>query len=170
MDTAPLDEKLGSSLEIQETPVNLSSTTAASTSSVLRAAAKEFVPSFVYKTELKATVLTPESSTLFDDCENKQCARCSKMFYVTSAGQYLVEEACTYHWGKLRGERRKDRRHENDRFTCCSAKATEAHRVSRQNSNLLSDLIILPNFTFRVAASAVCTCGAISPSLGCMGL
>jgi hypothetical protein len=61
--------------------------------------------------------------------ESKQCARCTKIFYVTSEGQYLTKEGCTYHWGKLRARKRKDRwPSEDDRFTCCGAPASEATR------------------------------------------
>jgi len=101
-----------------------------STSSVLSAAAKEFVPSFLNKTESTLPVFSDKD---IEDGESKQCARCSKIFYVTSEGQYLTKEGCTYHWGKLRTNRRKDRWPEDDRYTCCGASASESQRVSSIN-------------------------------------
>jgi RNA exonuclease 1 len=117
-----------------------------STSSVLSASAKEFVPSVRQKTEAAAGAATatapnpvppvhsetsdPSQATFLvgEGCEAKQCSRCSKIFYVSSEGQYLTKEGCTYHWGKLRAKKRKDRWPEDDRFTCCGAPASEATR------------------------------------------
>lgn len=116
-----------------------------STSSVLSASAKEFVPSCRHKTEAPLPtnpIVTPGAAlpsaerednfrpTFFvgEGCEAKQCSRCSKIFYVSSEGQYLTKEGCTYHWGKLRARKRKDRWPEDDRFTCCGAPASEATR------------------------------------------
>jgi RNA exonuclease 1 len=31
----------------------------------------------------------------------KECARCGKGFYVTNNGEYVTNEPCLYHWGKL---------------------------------------------------------------------
>jgi hypothetical protein len=104
-----------------------------STSSVLSATAKEFVPSFLQKTEATGAGPTTEAvdssrASFFvgEGVEAKQCVRCSKIFYVTSEGQYLSKEACTYHWGKLRPKKRWPA--EDDRFTCCGAPASEASR------------------------------------------
>jgi RNA exonuclease 1 len=103
-----------------------------STSSVLSATAKEFVPSFLQKTEVSGSgpTETADSSraTFFvgEGVEAKQCSRCSKIFYVTSEGQYLSKEGCTYHWGKLRAKKRWPA--DDDRFTCCGAPASEASR------------------------------------------
>jgi hypothetical protein len=33
----------------------------------------------------------------------KKCARCSLAFIVTSAGKYVTQDQCVYHWGKLKG-------------------------------------------------------------------
>ena len=103
-----------------------------STSSVLSATAKEFVPSFLLqKTEFpvqSSSLENPDRATFFvgDGVEMKQCARCNKIFYVTLEGQCLNKEGCTYHWGKLRAKKRWPA--DDDRFTCCGAPASEATR------------------------------------------
>ena len=103
-----------------------------STSSVLSATAKEFVPSFLQKTEVSgagpAESVDSSRASFFvgEGVDAKQCARCSKIFYVTSEGQYLSKEGCTYHWGKLRAKKRWPA--DDDRFTCCGAPASESSR------------------------------------------
>lgn len=33
--------------------------------------------------------------------EERQCVRCGKGFFVAADGEYLTQERCTYHWGRL---------------------------------------------------------------------
>lgn len=33
--------------------------------------------------------------------EEKKCMRCAKSFFISSDGEYLTQEHCNYHWGKL---------------------------------------------------------------------
>ena len=73
--------------------------------------AKEFVP----RNESVYTSLLVQNSDKF--CKNedsvkkksngisseeKKCVRCNKIFFMSSDNEYLTEEHCTYHWGKLR--------------------------------------------------------------------
>ncbi|KAF5296510.1 hypothetical protein FQR65_LT01499 [Abscondita terminalis] len=33
--------------------------------------------------------------------ESHNCVRCNKMFFISHSGEYLTQEQCVYHWGKL---------------------------------------------------------------------
>ncbi|XP_049873865.1 exonuclease GOR isoform X3 [Pectinophora gossypiella] len=43
------------------------------------------------------------------DTVKHECVRCEKPFRMTRDGEYLVEESCTYHWGRFT----------DGRYTCC---------------------------------------------------
>lgn len=75
--------------------------------------AKEFVPK---DDSVYASMLVQNGSDQFDkapeiapvkrpepECtsEEKKCVRCQKSFFITSTGEYLTQEHCMYHWGKL---------------------------------------------------------------------
>ncbi|BES95832.1 unnamed protein product [Nesidiocoris tenuis] len=51
--------------------------------------------------------------------EEKKCVRCQKCFFITSTGEYLTQEHCMYHWGKLM---RPPSGGEDGFYTCCKAK------------------------------------------------
>ncbi|XP_046966308.1 exonuclease GOR-like isoform X1 [Vanessa cardui] len=46
------------------------------------------------------------------DAVEHLCVRCDKMFRMTREGEYVVEESCGYHWGRISGD---------SRHTCCNA-------------------------------------------------
>lgn len=46
------------------------------------------------------------------DAVEHLCVRCDKMFRMTREGEYVVEETCSYHWGRISS---------NSRHTCCEA-------------------------------------------------
>lgn len=46
--------------------------------------------------------------------EVRKCVRCSKDFFVTNSGEYLSNEHCTYHWGKLHPNKEHPLH-----YTCC---------------------------------------------------
>jgi RNA exonuclease 1 len=102
---------------------------------VLSASAKEFVPGALRHSRrcsqaseeredakdvaaLTPTSGSPESKEDYD-FPPKRCVRCSQAFYISPAGEYLTQEACVYHWGKLRSRRYK----RPAMFSCCGAKA-----------------------------------------------
>ncbi|CAH1403980.1 unnamed protein product [Nezara viridula] len=76
----------------------------------LDANAKEFVP----RDESVYTSLLVQNSDQFGKrqefhikrnngitSEEKKCVRCNKGFFMSSDGEYLTQEHCNYHWGKL---------------------------------------------------------------------
>ncbi|XP_038209838.1 exonuclease GOR-like isoform X2 [Zerene cesonia] len=46
------------------------------------------------------------------DAVEHLCVRCDKMFRMTREGEYVVEESCVYHWGRISSD---------SRYTCCDA-------------------------------------------------
>ncbi|KAF6207007.1 hypothetical protein GE061_018244 [Apolygus lucorum] len=56
----------------------------------------------------------PECTT-----EEKKCVRCQKSFFITSTGEYLTQEHCMYHWGKLL---RPPSGGSESFYSCCKAK------------------------------------------------
>ncbi|PNF23160.1 hypothetical protein B7P43_G03653 [Cryptotermes secundus] len=59
--------------------------------------------------------------------DKKTCARCGRGFFVTMDGEYITQEQCIYHWGKLRkavGPKRKNRgaKKTGKEYSCCGAK------------------------------------------------
>lgn len=48
---------------------------------------------------------TPDGSyqifSQYDQSLEKQCVRCQSAFHVTETGEYLTQEECRFHWGKL---------------------------------------------------------------------
>ncbi|CAK1551039.1 unnamed protein product [Leptosia nina] len=46
------------------------------------------------------------------DAVEHLCVRCDKTFRMTREGEYVVEESCVYHWGRIGGD---------SRHTCCEA-------------------------------------------------
>lgn len=48
----------------------------------------------------------------------KECARCGKGFFVTTNGEYMTNEPCLYHWGKL--NRFFDGQQMRHMYTCCN--------------------------------------------------
>ncbi|CAG4955940.1 unnamed protein product [Colias eurytheme] len=46
------------------------------------------------------------------DAVEHLCVRCDKMFRMTREGEYVVEESCVYHWGRISSD---------SRHTCCDA-------------------------------------------------
>ncbi|XP_041978991.1 exonuclease GOR [Aricia agestis] len=46
------------------------------------------------------------------DAVEHLCVRCDKRFRLTREGEYVVDESCVYHWGRLGGE---------SRYACCRA-------------------------------------------------
>ncbi|XP_054271810.1 RNA exonuclease 1 homolog isoform X1 [Macrosteles quadrilineatus] len=46
--------------------------------------------------------------------EERRCVRCSKEFFVTNKGEYLSNEHCSYHWGKLHPNKEHPLH-----YTCC---------------------------------------------------
>ncbi|XP_014246282.1 exonuclease GOR isoform X2 [Cimex lectularius] len=91
--------------------------------------AKLFVPNEVYvdllvhnggstferRTESGVHLKNPDS----DKSSEKKCVRCSKTFFISPEGEYLTQEHCLYHWGKLQrplsggGE---------SHYTCCKGR------------------------------------------------
>ena len=49
------------------------------------------------KQELKSNVVKKQLSS----SDEKRCVRCQRGFFVTVDGEYLTQEQCLYHWGKL---------------------------------------------------------------------
>lgn len=49
--------------------------------------------------------------------EERRCIRCSRIFFTTTQGEYLVNEQCTYHWGKV--DRSPVHSSIPTMFTCC---------------------------------------------------
>ncbi|KAJ8679510.1 hypothetical protein QAD02_015297 [Eretmocerus hayati] len=49
----------------------------------------------------------------------RRCARCAKSFYARrSDGEYISEDKCLYHWGKLR------RGHDGESYECCRGRSS----------------------------------------------
>ncbi|XP_018786511.1 PREDICTED: putative exonuclease GOR [Bactrocera latifrons] len=55
-----------------------------------------------------------------NDEDLKQCVRCERPFRVTSSGDYLTRERCTFHKGKLRRVYTQNKKY-NLQYTCCGA-------------------------------------------------
>ncbi|XP_039753111.1 exonuclease GOR-like isoform X1 [Pararge aegeria] len=45
------------------------------------------------------------------DAVEHLCVRCDKMFRMTKEGEYVLEQSCVYHWGRISGD---------SRHTCCN--------------------------------------------------
>ncbi|XP_073982805.1 RNA exonuclease 1 homolog isoform X2 [Rhodnius prolixus] len=73
--------------------------------------AKEFVPR---NESVYASLIVQNGSEQFEKytespikrieketSEEKKCGRCSKSFFISTDGEYLTQEHCMYHWGKL---------------------------------------------------------------------
>jgi RNA exonuclease 1 len=73
--------------------------------------AKEFIPR---DESVYISLLVPNFSDSFDKYPGslskryepetsleKKCVRCSKSFFISADGEYLTQEHCLYHWGKL---------------------------------------------------------------------
>ena len=110
----------------------------------LNVTAKEFVPNSVRKncsselcpSEEKYQVSnsvcdnkkSEKSSSKFPDVNNpgkpqspvteRKCVRCKKIFQTYLGGDYLEQEECRYHWGKVRSV---EQRHQLS-LTCCGAR------------------------------------------------
>lgn len=65
------------------------------------------------------SVLKCTSEDILNDLsEERLCVRCGKNFFVASDGEYLTQEHCTYHWGKLQ----RSFGNYNTTFACCRGK------------------------------------------------
>ncbi|XP_018904825.2 uncharacterized protein prage isoform X3 [Bemisia tabaci] len=99
--------------------------------SKLSSTASEFVPKCSFSNVLKNS---SETENMLNNAysirrafnvnsEEKKCVRCGKGFFVTPSGEYLTEEHCIYHWGKLF---RPLSGGEPTHYACCNA-----HRDSK---------------------------------------
>lgn len=52
--------------------------------------------------------------------DEKKCVRCGKGFFVTNDGEYLTQEHCAYHWGRL--QINPDNTYKKQEYTCCKGK------------------------------------------------
>lgn len=101
-------------------------TTAGSTTS-LNVSAKEFVPASGSQVTSGGGSGDKDSSGSSNDddlpaAEARQCARCSRTFYVDRHGNCFSREKCLYHWGKVHYGVHGPT--DLDRYTCCSAKVS----------------------------------------------
>ncbi|XP_068913717.1 RNA exonuclease 1 homolog isoform X2 [Tenebrio molitor] len=90
--------------------------------------AREFVPTTCFPPDGRISGSSSDSSEPDSEegweCETylpgvqRTCVRCSKGFFVT-ANEYLTQERCIYHWGKLRSAPRQGHR---ALYTCCQGK------------------------------------------------
>ncbi|KPJ08446.1 Putative exonuclease GOR-like protein [Papilio machaon] len=76
--------------------------------------APEFVPGGSQSDSGRGSLgSTPRSDSDEEaDAVEHLCVRCDKMFRMTREGEYLVEETCSYHWGRVCGS--------DSRYTCCN--------------------------------------------------
>lgn len=52
--------------------------------------------------------------------DEKKCVRCGKGFFVTNDGEYLTQEHCAYHWGRLHIN--PESTCKKQEYTCCKGK------------------------------------------------
>lgn len=71
---------------------------------------------------LKSSGSAVREDILNDISEERQCVRCGKGFFVAADGEYLTQEHCTYHWGKLQ----RSFGNYNTTFACCRGKPGSA--------------------------------------------
>ncbi|VVC87721.1 unnamed protein product [Leptidea sinapis] len=76
--------------------------------------APEFVPGGSQSDSGRGSLgSTPRSESDEEaDAVEHLCVRCDKMFRMTREGEYVVEESCVYHWGRISSD---------SRHTCCDA-------------------------------------------------
>lgn len=66
---------------------------------------------------------------LEEEAVERRCVRCCKVFLACGhSGEYLVPEACSFHWGKLRSRGKAE-----PVFTCCGARASRQARGCSSN-------------------------------------
>ena len=53
------------------------------------------------KQELKSLLKNKIQEQQISSSDEKKCVRCGRGFFVTVDGEYLTQEQCLYHWGKL---------------------------------------------------------------------
>jgi RNA exonuclease 1 len=101
-------------------------------SSLLDPNAKEFVPRSAKQHTGAQSCFSEEGSEkkspkLNSTGDKKTCARCGRNFFVTMDGEYLTQENCIYHWGKLHMVVVPDPSHKGAmkairEYTCCRGK------------------------------------------------
>lgn len=75
--------------------------------------APEFVPGSQGDSGRGSLGSTPRSDSDEEaDTVEHLCVRCDKMFRMTREGEYLKDEPCFYHWGRVSGD---------CRYTCCKS-------------------------------------------------
>lgn len=75
--------------------------------------APEFVPGSQGDSGRGSWGSTPRSDSDEEaDTVERLCVRCDKMFRMTREGEYLKDEPCLYHWGRVSGD---------SRYTCCKS-------------------------------------------------
>lgn len=67
---------------------------------------------------LKSSGSAVRDDIISEFSEERQCVRCGKGFFVAADGEYLTQEHCTYHWGKLQ----RSFGSYNTTFNCCRGK------------------------------------------------
>lgn len=56
----------------------------------------------MYRLSSKSTSLqSPLSDMQLQPSEERECCRCGKGFFITLDGEYLTQEHCIYHWGRM---------------------------------------------------------------------
>jgi RNA exonuclease 1 len=101
-------------------------------SSLLDPNAKDFVPRSANKHTGRHSYFSDESlknksQKLNSTGDKKTCVRCGRRFFLTMDGEYLTQENCIYHWGKLRMAVVPDPSHKGAmktirEYTCCQGK------------------------------------------------
>jgi RNA exonuclease 1 len=101
--------------------------------SLLDPNAKEFVPKSI--NQLTGTHIFFSDGSLKNDSQGlnsvtdeKTCARCGSHFFMTMDGEYLTQEQCIYHWGKIRKAvtpepSNKSTMNAAREYTCCRRKS-----------------------------------------------
>lgn len=75
--------------------------------------APEFIPGSQGDSGRGSLGSTPRSDSDEEaDAVEHLCVRCDKMFRMTREGEYVKEESCFYHWGRVSGD---------SRYTCCKS-------------------------------------------------
>ncbi|GLG96409.1 Transducin beta-like protein 2 [Gryllus bimaculatus] len=60
-----------------------------------------------------------EDRAALSESKERKCVRCGRGFFVTDDGEYLTQERCVYHWGKLQAAGRG-----RAEYSCCKGRPT----------------------------------------------